>query len=49
MCRRNHLCGCALIAFGFGLLIGTCLESGFIGFCLGFGIILLGFWCMGRK
>lgn len=49
MCRRNHLCGCALIAFGFGLLIGTCLESGFVCFCIGIGIMGLGFWCMGKK
>lgn len=49
MCRRNHLCGCALMAFGFGLLAGTLLESGFVSFFLGVGIIFLGFWCLGKK
>lgn len=49
MCRRNQLCGCTLIAFGFGLLIGACLESGFFSFFVGVGIMMLGFWCGGRK
>lgn len=49
MCRRNHLCGCALVTFGLGLLIGTWLESGFVCFFIGLGIISLGFWCMKKK
>lgn len=49
MCRKNQLCGCALIAFGLGLLIGSCLESGFFCFFIGVGIMALGFWCSGRK
>lgn len=49
MCRKNQLCGCALIAFGLGLLIGSCLESGFFCFFIGVGIMALGFWCNGRK
>ena len=36
MCRRNQLLGCALLAFGFGLLVGTWLESGL--FCCLFGL-----------
>ena len=49
MCRKNLLCGCALIAFGLGLLIGTWLESGFFCFFLSMTMIALGFWCSGRK
>ena len=49
MCRRNQLCGCALIAFGVGVLIGSCLESGFFCFCLGVGLMGMGFWCTGKK
>ena len=49
MCRRSQLCGCALIAFGFGLLVGSCLVSGFWCSLIGVGIMSLGFWCMGKK
>lgn len=49
MCRRNHLWGFSLIAFGLGLIVGLCLESGFFCSFLGVGVITLGFWCMGRK
>ena len=49
MCRKNQLCGCALITFGLGLLIGTWLESGFFSFLIGIGIMALGFWCAGKK
>ncbi|MBQ3541771.1 MAG: hypothetical protein IJA45_01435 [Oscillospiraceae bacterium] len=49
MCRRNQLCGSALITFGLGLLVGNCLESGFFCFLMGLGIIFLGLWCIGKK
>ena len=49
MCRRNHLCGCALIAFGLGVLIGSFLESGFFCFVMAVVIMGLGCWCMGKK
>jgi hypothetical protein len=49
MCRKNQLCGCALIAFGLGLLIGTFLESGFFCFLIGLGIVGLGCWCAGKR
>jgi len=49
MCRKNQLCGCALIAFGLGLLVGTCLEATFFCTTLGLGIMALGFWCNGKK
>ncbi len=49
MCRKNQLCGSALIAFGLGLLVGMLLNSGFVSFLIGMGIIALGCWCMGKK
>lgn len=49
MWRKNQVCGCALIAFGLGVLIGSCLESGFFSFCAGVIIIGLGCWCAKRK
>ena len=33
MCRRNQLLGCALLAFGVGILLGTWLKGGLIS-CL---------------
>lgn len=49
MCRRNHICGCALVAFGSGLLVGLFLESGFLCAVIGLGLTALGIWCFGRK
>lgn len=49
MCRKNQLCGCALVAFGLGLLIGVCLESGFFSFLIGAAIITMGCWCMKKR
>ncbi len=48
MCRQNQLFGCCLMAFGFGVLLGMCLESGFLCGCFGFGLVILGF-CVLRK
>lgn len=49
MCRKNQLCGCALMAFGLGMMVGLCLESGFFCFLIGLIIIGLGIWCTGKK
>ncbi len=49
MCRKNQLCGSALVAFGLGLLVGMVLNSGFVSFLIGLGIIGLGCWCMSKK
>lgn len=49
MCRKNQLCGCALITFGLGLLIGSWLGAGFMCFCIGVGIMVLGCWCSRKK
>jgi hypothetical protein len=48
MCRKNHLHGCCLAAFGFGLLVGHCLESWLLCSCGGIGLLILGF-CVLRK
>ena len=40
MCRRNHCWGLMLVAFGLGLLIGQCLESGF--WCASGSIVIIG-------
>ncbi len=42
MCRHNQLWGCALIAFGLGLLVGTWLESGLFCHLLGFFVLFSG-------
>ena len=49
MCRKNQLCGGVLIAFGFGLLVGMCLNSGFFCVMIGIAIIGLGCWCMKKR
>ncbi len=49
MCRKNQLCGSALVAFGLGLLVGMLLTSGFVTFVIGAGIIGLGCWCLSKK
>lgn len=49
MCRKNQLCGSALVAFGVGLLVGIFLESGFFCFAIGIAIIAMGCWCMKRR
>lgn len=49
MCRQNQLFGCALMAFGFGVLLGMCLESGFLCGCLGFGLVIFGFCVLRRR
>lgn len=49
MCRRNQLLGWVQLAFGLGLLVGKCLESGFFATVLGVVLIWLGFSCMRRR
>lgn len=38
MCRRNHLIGCAVTAFGLGMLVACFMESAF--FCGFIGVVL---------
>lgn len=49
MCRRNHLHGFCAAAFGLGLIVGSCIESGFWCFALGVGAILFGFAIAQKK
>lgn len=49
MCRHNQLYGCMLLAFGFGILLGTWLKDGFWCHCLGIGLMLLGLAVCRRK
>jgi hypothetical protein len=49
MCRKSHLRGWCLLAFGLGLMVGHCLESWFLCGFGGFVLILLGFFIMGRN
>lgn len=46
MCRKNQLLAGLLIAFGLGMLLGRCLESGFMNtffaiLVMGSGIVVL--------
>ena len=48
--RRHHLLwGCMLSAFGFGILVGTWLSSGFWSHCIGIVLILFGLCVCRRK
>lgn len=49
MCRRNHLLGCCGVAFGLGLLIGHCFESGLLSVVIGIGLILIGLSLIRQK
>ncbi len=49
MCRQNQLRGFAIMAFGLGLLIGCCIESGFWCCMLGIAAIILGFGLLQKK
>ena len=44
MCRKNHLHGCCVMAFGAGLIVGYCLESWAICCFGGLMLIALGFF-----
>ncbi len=49
MCRRHQLYGWMLVAFGLGLLIGQCVENGFVSSCVGVGIVVIGLGVMRKK
>ena len=42
MCRKNMLRGCLFFGFGLGLLVGRCLESGFLCLWGGLALVILG-------
>ena len=43
MCRKNHLLGCTVGAFGLGLVVGHCAESAFLSIWGGTFLLVLGF------
>jgi hypothetical protein len=49
MCRRNQLLGCCALSLGLGVLLGRGLESGLLCFCIGVGLVILGFGCVRQK
>ncbi len=44
MCRKNHLLGCSVGAFGIGLVVGHCTESAFFSIWGGTFLLVLGFY-----
>lgn len=49
MCRKSHLHGWCLAAFGLGLMLGRCLDSWFLCCFGGIGLIVLGFCVMRQR
>ena len=49
MCRKRFLHGCAIVAFGLGVMVGYCLESWFWCSFGGLGLITLGCAIMRRR
>ena len=49
MRRQKQLWGGVLMAFGFGILVGTWLTSGFWCHCLGIALMLCGLCVCRRK
>ena len=49
MCRRQYLLGCIMLGFGLGMLLGHCLESGFLCVCGGTVLVFFGLGSMRRK
>ena len=49
VCRKNQLLGGMLMAFGLGLLMGKCLEAGFMSTFFGLAIVVGGVAVMRQK
>lgn len=49
MCRRNQLLGYIILGFGLGLLVGQCLESGFLCTCAGVALVFTGICGLSKK
>lgn len=49
MCRRNLVVSAALIAFGAGLLLSLCIESGLVRFGLAAAALVVGFGLLKKK
>ena len=48
MCRKTYLHGCCLTCLGLGIWIGYCVERWLVCFCVGLGLVILGFSVMGK-
>ena len=49
MCRKTYLQGCCLAVFGFGLIVGHCLDSWLLCWAGGAALLVLGFGVMRKK
>lgn len=49
MCRRNQLLGVALLALGLGLLAAGWMESEFLRWVLGIGLVAAGLLTLQKK
>ncbi len=49
MCRRNHLLGFGCMMFGFGVLIGSILEPGFLCTCFWIAAAAVGISFLRKK
>ncbi len=49
MCRRDQLLGIGLLAFGAGLLLAGWMESEFLRWVLGIGLVAAGLLTLQKK
>ncbi len=49
MCRKQQLQGWCLVCFGFGLMVGHCIDAWLYCGLGGFLLVVFGFFCMGRR
>ena len=49
MCRKNHARGWALLALGFGTLVGFCIDSWLLCALVGLGLMGLGAAMMRKR
>lgn len=49
MCRRNQLFGGCAIAFGLGLLLGHCMDSGLFAVVIGLFLLAAGLLQLKQK
>lgn len=48
MFRKNYLQGCCIAVFGFGVIVGRCLDSWLLCWIGGSTLLILGFCIMRR-
>ena len=49
MCRKKQLQGWCLVCFGFGLMLGQCLDSWLWCSMGGLFLVIFGFYRMGQR